>query len=247
MNTATASLRYNVSPAAAAAIATGYLQDLIANGHLPLDLSYLACDPSKLVRARKAAMVQSKAVDKERLGEEKITAVYFDGRRDLTRAVVPDVHGKLHPRIIKEEHIAVTVEPSGKYLTHFTSPSAVHPEKPAFKEAEALFEVLHSLGATESCQVIGGDSTNSNTGWRGGALAHLENLLNHKCHWVVCNIHTLEVLLKNLIAGLDGPTLYVFQECVHWQLLQVVVSCRGHGVQPRLPSSTRGGRVHINT
>ena len=206
MNTATASLRYNVSPAAAAAIATGFLQDLIANGHLPLDLSYLACDPSKLVRARKAAMVQSKAVDKERLEEEKITAVYFDGRRDLTRALVPDVHGKLHPRIIKEEHIAVTVEPSGKYLTHFTPPSAVHPEKPAFKEAESLFEVLHSLGATESCQVIGGDSTNSNTGWRGGALAHLEKLLNHKCHWVVCNIHTLEVLLKHLIAGLDGPT-----------------------------------------
>ena len=74
------------------------------------------------MRARKAAMVQSTAVDKERLEEEKITAVYFDGRRDLTWALVPDIHGKLHPRIIKEEHIAVTVEPSGKYLTHFTPP-----------------------------------------------------------------------------------------------------------------------------
>ena len=69
-----------------------------------------------------------------------------------------------------------------------------------------MYEVLQSLGATESCQVIGGDSTNSNTGWRGGSLAHLERLLGHKCQWVVCNIHTLELLLNHLIAALDGPT-----------------------------------------
>ena len=206
LNTAKSSLRYNVSPAAAAAIATGFLQDLIASKHLSSELAYLACDPSKLVRARRTAMAQSKEADQERMEEEEITAVYFDGRRDKTRALVPDIHGKLHPRIIKEEHIAVTVEPSGKYLTHFTPPPAVHPEKPALKEAEALYEVLQSLGATESCQVIGGDSTNSNTGWRNGSLAHLERLLGHKCQWVVCNIHTLELLLRHLIAALDGPT-----------------------------------------
>ena len=144
LNTAKSSLRYNVSPAAAAAIATGFLQDLIASGHLSSELAYMACDPSKLVWARKAAMAQSKEADQERMEEEEITAVYFDGRRDKTRALVPDIHGKLHPRIIKEEHIAVTVEPSGKYLTHFTPPPAVHPEKPALKEAEALYEVSWS-------------------------------------------------------------------------------------------------------
>ena len=62
------------------------------------------------------------------------------------------------------------------------------------------------MGATESCQVLGGDSTNSNTGWRAGAIPHLERLLGHKCQWVICNIHTLELPLRHLIAGLDGPT-----------------------------------------
>ena len=151
-------------------------------------------------------MAKSRTIDQERMEGEEITAVYFDGRKDKTRALVPDIHGKMHPRIIKEEHVAVTVEPSGRYLTHFTSPPAVHPQKPAFKEAESLFEVLQSLGATETCQVLGGDSTNSNTGWKCGAIAHLEKFLGHKCQWVVCNIHTLELLLRHLIAGLVGPT-----------------------------------------
>ena len=206
INTAMASLRYGVSPAAAGAIASGYLQDLISAGHLPAKMAYLACDPSKIVRARKGAMARSTEKDKEKLQGEEVKGIYFDGRKDKTRALVPDSRGKMHPRIIKEEHVAVTVEPSGHYLTHFTPAPAHHPEKPAFKEAEALFEILQDLGATESCIVLGGDSTNSNTGWKGGAMAHLEKLLGHKCQWVVCNIHTLELLLKHLISSIDGPT-----------------------------------------
>ena len=151
-------------------------------------------------------MAESKGKDKEKGEEEKVTGIYFDGRRDKTRALIPDSAGKMHPRIIKEEHVAVTVEPSGKYLAHFTPPPAVHPEKPAQKEAECLFELLQALDSTETCQVIGGDSTNSNTGWRGGSMARLERLLGHKCQWIVCNIHTLELPLRHLITGLDGPT-----------------------------------------
>ena len=37
-------------------------------------------------------------------------------------------------------------------------------------------------------------------------MALLEKLLGHKCFWVVCNIHTLELLLCHLIIALDGPT-----------------------------------------
>ena len=57
-NTALCSLRYGVS--SAAAIASEYFKDLIAAGHLSPDKSYLACDPSKIVRARKTAMAQAK-------------------------------------------------------------------------------------------------------------------------------------------------------------------------------------------
>ena len=61
-------------------------------------------------------------------------------------------------------------------------------------------------GATESCQIVGGDSTNSNTGWQGGTHAHLERLLGHKVFWVICMKHTNELKLKHLIESLDGPT-----------------------------------------
>ena len=42
------SMRFDVSPAGGAAVATGYLRDLIAAGHLSKDLSYLTLDPYKL-------------------------------------------------------------------------------------------------------------------------------------------------------------------------------------------------------
>ncbi len=40
--------------------------------------------------------------------------------------------------------------------------------------AEGLYDVLEKNGATESCTAIAGDSTNTNTGWKGGAHAHLK-------------------------------------------------------------------------
>lgn len=135
-----------------------------------------------------------------------IVGIYFDGRKDLTRAMVLDSSDHLHPRIIKETHVSVTVEPLGMYLGHITPDDAVHPVKPARKEAEAIYELLGQHGATESCLVLGGDSTASNTGWRGGVMAHLEKLLGHKCHWAVCQLHTNELPLRHLIQSLDGPT-----------------------------------------
>ena len=52
-NTASASLRYDISPAAAGAIATGFLKDLIDAGHLPPEASYFTCDQSQIARAKK--------------------------------------------------------------------------------------------------------------------------------------------------------------------------------------------------
>mgnify|MGYP007101578413 CR=1 FL=1 len=47
-------------------VATAYLQDLIAAGFMAPEMSYLACDPSKLARARKAAMESSREKDMEK-------------------------------------------------------------------------------------------------------------------------------------------------------------------------------------
>ena len=52
--------------------------------------------------------------------------------------------------------------------------------------------------------LIRGDSTNINTGLSGGSKTHLEKLVNHKCHWGICQIHTNELPLQRLIKILDG-------------------------------------------
>jgi hypothetical protein len=37
---------------------------------------------------------------------------------------------------------------------------------------------------------IGSDSTSINTGWSGGALHHVENMLEKKIMWIVCVLQT---------------------------------------------------------
>ena len=80
------------------------------------------------------------AKDKEKIKNSEVIGISFDGRKDLTRALIPDSTGKLHPRIIKEQHISLTAEPSGRYVRHVTPEEQVHPVRPAMKEAEAEAE-----------------------------------------------------------------------------------------------------------
>ena len=191
--------RFGVSPTASAAIATAYLHDLIKAKYISCDLSYLACDPSKLTRARKKAMKYAIKRDSEKFEKSNILGIFFDGRKDTTRTMEPDSTGRLHHRMTKEEHVTVTVEPSGDYLGHITPDKADHPDKPAKKTAEGVYRLMAQSGADETCQVIGGDSTNSNNGWKGGALAHLEKLLGRKCVWAICKLHTNELPLRYCI------------------------------------------------
>ena len=169
--------------------------------------NFLACDPRKLQRARHKVLKNAKNSDYDNIkSSDPISAIYFDGRRDLTLSMISDQDGILHRRIVKEEHITITAEPEGKYLSHFTPEEPTYPEKPALKEAEGLYNLLHNIGAIESCLVLGGDSTASYTGNKGGSICHLEKLLNHKCHWNICMIHTNELPVRHLIQKLDGPT-----------------------------------------
>ena len=76
-------------------------------------MSYLACDPSKLVRARKTAMLEAQEKEQAENVTDKIVGMDYDGRKDpQTRAMVADSSGKLKMRKIKEEHVSVTEEPS---------------------------------------------------------------------------------------------------------------------------------------
>ena len=105
-------------------------------------MSYLVCDPNKLRRARQDAMASARDLDQGKHQGTRAVGLGYDGRKDKTRAMVPDCYGKLHPRLIREEHVSVTEEPSGRYLWHFVPEDPVPPEKPAFKMAQALYDLL---------------------------------------------------------------------------------------------------------
>ena len=92
------------------------------------------------------------------------------------------------------------------YRTHFTPHQTSPQNKPAKEVALLIFDWLEDHGQLENILVIGGDSTNSMTGWQGGSLALLEKLANEKKFWVVCQIHTNELPLRHLIEKLDGKT-----------------------------------------
>ncbi|KAF0293073.1 hypothetical protein FJT64_009044 [Amphibalanus amphitrite] len=179
MNTARGSIRCGISAADAATVASEFLKDLIAAGHLAPEKAYLACDPSKMKRARKAAMMEARKLDKGRLQEEnRIIGMGYDGRKDShTRTLVADDSGKVRMTMVKEEHVTVSEEPSGRYLSHFVPEEVVPPEKPAQKIAQALRDLLEEYDSLDSLKLLKGDSTNLNTGWRRDIHAHLERLL----------------------------------------------------------------------
>ena len=64
--------------------------------------------------------------------------------------MVSDNFGQVRMRTIEEEHVSVSEEPSGKYLTHFVPEEPVHQEKPALKTAQALYNVLEQFNSVES-------------------------------------------------------------------------------------------------
>ena len=58
--------------------------------------------------------------------------------------------------------------------------------------AECFVKKLVSMGVdTTKLVTIGGDSTNLNTGWRGGAFTWIEEILHRRLNWIVCLIHII--------------------------------------------------------
>ena len=143
---------------------------------------------------------------KEDLQNNPIRAIFADGRKDNTLVLTRDEKSRrYHKRTVQEEHITVTEEPKGKYLTHFT-PTSEPPFKPAYIQAKALYEFLVDHGLSESILLVGGDTTNSMSGAKGGLWAHLEEMIGRPLFRVMCFLHINELPLRHLMTSLDGPT-----------------------------------------
>ena len=181
-NTASATVRYRVSATAAAAICSSYLLDLIKAGHLDESLKYLTIDKKKIQRALLNLISNSSEEAEKVLKENPVIGIFADGRKDQTLVIMKDDEsGKFHKRVVQEEHITVTEEPMGTYITHFTPEEADKTAKPAYQQAKGLYEFLVDHGIDGSLLLVGGDTTNSMTGTKGGLWAHLEEMLGGRC------------------------------------------------------------------
>ena len=96
--------------------------------------------------------------------------------------------------------------PSGIYLCHFTPAEKLPGTSYANSVAKGLLEFLISRKQENNLKAVGGDSTNVNTGWRGGAIHFLEIGINRRLMWLICMLHLNELPLRHLIIKLDGPT-----------------------------------------
>ena len=206
-HTARASLRYQQSATETAAVGTGLIMDLIAAGYLSREMSFLALDKSKVQRWRNKVMSEASSAADILCTEEDILGIYFDSRKDITKFMdIDPVTGHYHPRMKNENHVSVTSEPDGNYRYHFTPDEPVGPYKPAYMEALGLYNWMVPHKIDKSLLVLGGDSTNSNSGWKGGTLVWVEKLCGEKKFWMICMLHTNELLIKHLITKLDGKS-----------------------------------------
>lgn len=79
-------------------------------------------------------------------------------------------------------------------------------------------------GVDETLLAIGADSTNLNTGWRGGTIHHLEEKLGRRLIWLICALHTNELPLRHLVTGLGVKT--ASDAPVDWHTWQDAQSCQ---------------------
>jgi len=204
-NIALASLRHHTGLRETAEIATAAWIDA---GLITQWDTVLVIDHNKVRRAQERIMKELEAKFAVELQENGISCILFDGRRDETRVMVQaEENGKMYPGVVKEEHYTVCMEPGGKYLWHFVPGKATAQKRHAELIADTLVEWLKERGADKTLEAIGGDSCNVNTGWEGGVMHYVEQKLQKKLIWIVCDLHTGELPLRHLVTALDGKTL----------------------------------------
>lgn len=135
------------------------------------------------------------------LGDDPIKAVYFDEKKDETLTQTQDESGTTRYSKVKIEHCVLTCEPDGTYMTHFALKKGT-----ALVVCDAVYSGLVEMGATDSLEVIGSDTTNTMSGTDGGAHHYIEGKLGRNLFRVLCNLHTNELPFRHLFIHEDGKT-----------------------------------------
>ena len=72
--------------------------------------------------------------------------------------------------------------------------------------SDCVCDVMDTMGATETVEVIGSDTTNTMSGTDGGAQHFIESRLSRNLFRVLCLLHTNDLPLRKLFIRLDGKT-----------------------------------------
>ncbi|CAH0381343.1 unnamed protein product [Bemisia tabaci] len=153
--------------------------------------------PSTLRRTRIAE--RNRLRTEELKDGRKIRGLYYDGRKDTT--LFNEKKGDaFHQLRKKEDHYVLLEEPGSEYLGH-VSPQSGKAQDIAF----SIIDFLTKNGVSfEELQVLGCDSTNTNTGKHNGVNRKLEEQLRKALQWCVCQLHTNELPLQHLFEHVDG-------------------------------------------
>ena len=201
---ALASMRHHTGMRETAEIATAALIDA---GVVTEDDTNLVIDHSKVKRAQERLAKELESKFDEKIKRDGVDCLLFDGRQDDTKAMLEcEDSDRQFPGLVREEHYSVCQEPGGKYLFHFVPDEATTTKKHAEIIADTIVQWLVEKKQDKVLMAIGGDSTNVNTGWQGGAMYWVENKLGRRLVWIVCDLHTGELPLRKLMIQLDGPT-----------------------------------------
>ena len=111
----------------------------------------------------------------------------FDGCKDMTKnKVYSEEKGKYYRGEVKEKCYSLTVEPSGRYADHFVPDEATKESSHAKNIAKRIVRWLMEHDSENTLLCLGGDSTAVNTGWKGGVISFVEQILGRRLVWVVC-------------------------------------------------------------
>ena len=190
--------RYGVSSRAGAAIANAALADA---GVISAADQTNVIDKNKLRRAIDRYREERKDADHESLVQAQGEAYYFDGKKDSTLFVGKDEKGKQYNYYAEEEHISMSSEPGGRYVSHLTPTGGTGAEI-----AEAVVGYLTEQGVVDSWKIIGGDSTAVNTAVDKGCFVLIENSIGRRLFRVVCCLHLNELPWRHVFVDIDGPT-----------------------------------------
>ncbi|XP_050338468.1 uncharacterized protein LOC126764871 [Bactrocera neohumeralis] len=204
-HTAIAAQRFGVSDRAAALIvSSAFLGALIVSsaflgakkaGLITEDQGSFVTDKCKISRAKKNVGVKLQNTE----SIDSVYGLYFDGRKDNTLTQVSEGE-KYYRGTVKEEHISLIAEPGCHYFGHVTSPSGS-----AEDETQAIWQHLQDNSVdVEHLEVVSADGTKTNTGWKGGIIRKLEEIIGRPLQWVVCLLHFNELPFRALFEHIDG-------------------------------------------